>query len=96
MAKYHLSHRAVSDLESIAKYTIKHFGMMQARLYRDGLESCLAQLADNPEIGQSAEQLASGLKQFRFQSHTIFYLHKVDGLLIVRVLHSRMDVPRHF
>ena len=96
MAKYRLTHRAVSDIESIAEYTIDQFGLTQARQYRDSLKSCLEQLADNPQIGQDAEQLAHGLKRFNHQSHVIFYVQETDGLLIVRILHSRMDVPRHF
>ena len=96
MAEYSLTHRAVSDRESIAEYTIKQFGLAQARHYRDSHKSCIEQLADNPQIGQGAEQLAHGLKRFNHQSHVIFYVQKTDGLLIVRILHSRMDVPRHF
>jgi toxin ParE1/3/4 len=96
MAKYRLSHQAVSDLESIAEYTIRQFGLAQARQYRDSLKSCLEQLADNPEIGPTAEQLAHGLKRFSHQSHVVFYLQEADGLLIVRILHSRMEVPQHF
>ena len=96
MAKYNLSKRAVADLELIAEYTIKRFGLLQARRYRDGVKSCLEQLADNPELGQRVEQLARGLQRFSYQSHVVFYLQKQDGLFVVRILHSRMDVPRHF
>jgi len=96
VAKYQLSHRAVTDLELIAKYTIKHFGLVQARRYRDGLKSCLDQLADNPGLGQTAEQLAHGMQRFNYQSHVIFYVQKPVNLLVVRILHSRMDVPRQF
>ena len=96
MTKYRLSNRAVSDLESIAEYTIEQFGITQARKYRDGLGSCFEYLADNPNLGHSAEQLATGLKRFSHQSHTIFYVKNASGILIVRVLHSSMDTPRHF
>jgi len=96
MANYQLSRRAATDLEAIAEYTIERFGIEQARRYRDDLKSCFNQLADNPELGRRAEQLERGLQRFEHQSHVVFYVCKPTGLLIVRVLHARMDVARHF
>ena len=96
MSNYRLSRRAATDLEEIADYTIKRFGIKQARVYRDSLKSCFRHLANNPDMGRKAEQLAPGLRRFEHQAHIVFY--KVDGgeLYVVRVLHSRMDVRRHF
>jgi len=96
MSNYQLSRRAAADLEEIAEYTIERFGIEQARHYRDDLKSGFVQLANNPALGRSAEQLIHGLRRFEHQSHVIFYLSGPDNLLIVRVLHARMDVPRHF
>lgn len=96
MPKYRLSRRAAIDLEVVAEYTIERFGIEQARRYRDDLKACFEQLVSNPSMGRRAEQLAHGLRRFEHQSHVVFYQREVDGLLIVRVLHSRMDVPRHF
>lgn len=96
MAKYRLSRRAAIDLEAVAEYTIERFGIEQARRYREELKACFEQLVGNPSMGRRAEQLAHGLQRFEHQSHIVFYQREADGLLIVRVLHSRMDVPRHF
>lgn len=96
MADYRLSKTAAADLNAIAEFTIQRFGVDQSRRYRDNLKHCFEQLADNPELGRRAEQLARGLKRFEHQSHIVFYTSDSDGLLIVRVLHSRMDVSGHF
>ncbi len=96
MAEYRLSGQAALDLESIADYTIDRFGIEQARRYRDGLKTCFGQLSDNPGIGRRAEHLARDLRRFEHQSHIVFFRSEPDGLLIVRVLHSRMDVARYF
>ena len=93
---YRLSRLAATDLEEIAEYTIERFGIEQARLYRDGLKTCFEQLANNPALGRGAEQLIRGLQRFEHQSHVVFYISEPGNLLIVRVLHSSMDVPRHF
>ena len=94
--KYRLSRLADHDLANIAEYTIQEFGIEQARRYRDTLEKCFLTLVENPNIGRNAEELATGLKRFENQSHIVFYLEDDKGLFIVRVLHNRVDVIRHF
>jgi len=96
MSRYRLSRLAAADLEEIAEYTIEVFGLEQARKYRDGLKSCIGQLADNSALGRSADQLIEGLQRFGHQSHVVFYITEADGVFIVRILHSSMDVTRHF
>ena len=96
MNDYRLSRLASADLEEIAEYTIERFGIEQARRYRDGLKTCFDQLANNPALGKGSEQLMRGLRRFEHQSHVVFYINESEDIFIVRVLHSSMDVPRHF
>lgn len=95
MSGYRLSKLADSDISRIAAYTIRQFGIKQARRYRDGLESIFRRLAEYPNSGRSAEHFAPGLRRINFKSHVIFFLHNEDGALIVRVLHQRMAFKRH-
>ncbi|MEE4298580.1 MAG: type II toxin-antitoxin system RelE/ParE family toxin [Pseudomonadales bacterium] len=96
MAEYRLSRRAVTDLEAIAGFTIGRFGIEQARRYRVQLKECFDSLAANQAMGRRAEQIARGLRRFEHGSHSIFYVRSDEGVLIVRVLHSRMDAARRF
>jgi toxin ParE1/3/4 len=96
MNSYRLSRLAAADLQEIAEYTIERFGIMQARRYRDSLKTCFVQLASKPALGRRVEQLMNGLQRFEHQSHVVFYISEPENILIVRVLHSSMDVPRHF
>jgi toxin ParE1/3/4 len=95
MAEYRFSRRAAMDLEAIAEYTIEQVGIEQARHYRDQLRACFDQLADNPGLGRRAEQLSAGFRRYEYRSHIIFYQVVDSDILIVRVLHYRMDVRRH-
>ncbi|HZQ47368.1 MAG TPA: type II toxin-antitoxin system RelE/ParE family toxin [Verrucomicrobiae bacterium] len=95
MYRYRLSRLAESDLAGIADYTIRQFGIKQARRYRDGLEKIFLRLAEYPNSGRSAGHLASRLRRMNFESHVIFFLHDEDGVLIVRILHQRMAFKRH-
>jgi len=84
------------DLEAIAEYTIERFGIDQARRYRDELAACFEQLVHHPGLGRRSEQLGSGLRRYEHRSHIVFYQVVGTGILIVRILHSRMDVRLHF
>lgn len=95
MADYRLSARAEADLAGIADYTIKTFGIEQARQYRDALDACFCTLAENPRLGRSAELLSPGLRRFEHRSHTVFYAEERGDILIVRILHVAMDTSRH-
>ena len=96
MSNYRLSRLAAADLEEIAEYTIERFGIEQSRRYRDGLKTCFVQLANSPALGRRAERLIRGLRRFEHQSHVVFYTSEPENLLIVSVLQSSIDVPRHF
>jgi len=95
VGKFHLTNRAVNDLFDIADFTIQSFGIGQARFYRDGLNNCFGILAENPRLGRSADELAPNLRRYEHQSHVVFYIPKDVGILIVRILHQRMDFKRH-
>lgn len=95
MPEYRLSRRAKTDLADIADYTIKSFGIKQARDYRDALKACFTMLAETPALGRSAEYVEPQLRRFEHKSHVIFYIPEPHGILIVRVLHNSMDVLRH-
>lgn len=83
MADYRLSRQASKDLEAIAEFTINRFGIEQARQYRDAMKVCFRTLAESPTLGRRAEHLA------------VFYMPVDDGVLVVRMLHVRMDARRH-
>lgn len=95
MAKFRLTTRAVLDLSEIADFTIQLFGIEQARLYRDGFNNCFEVLAQNPQLGRSAAELAPNLRRYEHQSHVVFYIPRDTGILIVRILHQRMDFKQH-
>jgi toxin ParE1/3/4 len=92
---YTLSNQAAEDLSEIARYTVRQFGVDQAKKYGQELESSFGQLATFPLMGKSAEALFPSLRRFEFRSHAVFYLPRADDLYIVRVLHISMDADLH-
>lgn len=95
MTKFRLTTRAALDLSEIADFTLQNFGIEKARSYRDEFNKCFEILVENPQLGRSAAELAPDLRRYEHQSHVVFYILEDTGILIVRILHHRMDFKRH-
>lgn len=92
MGEFRLSRKASADLLAIYAFTAERFGLYQAEAYHAGLERIFGLLADFPEIGMNADELVSGHRRFRFQSHYVFYTVESDYVLIRALIHVRQDL----
>jgi len=95
MRSYSLSFKADNDLDDIADYTLRVWGINQTRDYIAELLQCLQSLADNPDLGRSASEYAPRLKRFNHEAHIIFYEPTYNGIFVVRVLGQSQDFERH-
>ena len=93
--KYQLTDEAARDVEEILEYSVINFGTDQAQHYFEALKECIELLADNPGIGHGAEDILPDYLRFPFKSHVIFYKMFTSSILVVRILHERMDPERH-
>ena len=93
--KYQLTDKADKDVEEILEYSVMNFGAKQAQHYFEALKECIELLADNPEIGHSADEILPDYLRFPFESHVIFYKVFSSSILVVRILHESMDPERH-
>lgn len=95
MYKFVLSAKAKSDLIQIAKYTQVTWGKTQRNDYLKVLDNAFQLLADEPEIGINCDYIREGYSKYPQASHVIYYKqHKVNQILIVRILHKSMDIDR--
>ena len=92
------------DFANIVKWTSENFGQRQSRVYRDVLVQAISALADGPDIAGSKArgEIMSGLRTLHVARHgrrgSHFLMYRVtQGMTIeiVRILHDRMDIPRH-
>lgn len=95
MAEYRLTPAAERDLESIWTYTAGQWGVEQADRYIDVLTSAFSELADSPRTGPSCEHIRPGYRRWRVEQHMIYFRVTEYGIAVARVLHQRMDAPRH-
>ena len=95
MRSFSLTNAAKADLRNIARFTEERWGREQRKLYLKGMDDAFRRLTDSPALGVSCEYIASGLRKHPFQSHVIYYdIASTSQILIVRVLHKRMDVSQ--
>ena len=94
MPSFKLSVKAKIDLKKIAVFTEKRWGRAQRNAYLLQFDQCFHQLADNPAMGTTCDQVRTGYRQFPQGSHLIFYkISDKDIIEIIRILHKNM-VPK--
>jgi toxin ParE1/3/4 len=87
-----VSAAARRDLTSIARYTEEQWGGVQRQRYMDSLRECLAGLCRSPEFGALRQDLGRGYRSIACGRHAVFYRQTATDIVVIRVLHQRMDV----
>ena len=98
MAKWHLTRRAVDDLDSIWQYTVRKWSEQQADLYYNGLvaEFQMVVTAQN-NFDREYTEIRKGIFGHHYRKHLIFYRKTDNGdVLIIRILHEQMDIKSKF
>lgn len=85
---------AVADLEDVWRYTAQAWNIDQADLYLDQLNERLELLAENPSVGMDYSHVETGVQRYQVGRHGVFYHIDANQLVVIRVLHDRMDAPR--
>lgn len=89
--KYKLLNYARKNIEEIADYTTKNWGVSQRRKYIKALYDGFELIANNPQIGKLRGELSQNLRSLVVESHVIYYSEKADHLAIVALIHKNMD-----
>ncbi len=95
MAEYRLTPAAECDLEMIWTHTRQQWGVEQANCYIDILTADFAELAQSPNIAPACDLIRPGYRRRSVERHMIYFRITTYGIAVVRILHERMDAPRH-
>lgn len=95
MAEFRLSPAAERDLEGIWTYTSDEWGLEQADRYLDMLTGTFQMLAESPKSAPACDHIREGYRRRGVGRHMIYFRIMPYGIAVVRVLHERMDAPRH-
>jgi toxin ParE1/3/4 len=89
---FQLTNAAISDLMSIAEYTAAQWGENQAAVYIAQMDATFHILAAHPHIGIEIDDIIIGYRKHPTKHHIIIYKTTDNGIIIVRILHNKMDV----
>jgi len=95
MPVFLLSAKALEDLKSIGRYTLKSWGREQRNLYLSILDESFHLLAEQPQLGSTRDDIRKGYRVYHVRRHLIFYRQKPTEIEIIRILHDRMNVASH-
>ncbi len=96
MQGYRLSKEAQDDLQNIKSYTQMTWGEKQTKEYLSEIKHSLENLVLSPELGTVRNEINAVVRSFNVGRHLIFYRVGQTEIEVARILHCRMDVPRHF
>lgn len=95
---FRLTRQAEDSLAEIARWTIEQFGPRQAALYQDELISRCEAIVAGRASSRSCAVLVDTAQDLRFVragEHFLVFLDQQSQVIIVDILHSRSDLPRH-
>ena len=96
MPRVEFSLEAVHDLEGIDEYTAATWGTAQAERYGEELDLALRRLSLSPDLGRSRNTTAPVLRSFPVAQHVAFYVHRKAKIIVLCILHRRMNVDETF
>ena len=93
MPVYELTEAADADVQAIARYTVKTWGIEQARRYEAILESHFQAIGREKARARGFLKHRPELRISRIEHHDVFHLLRANqGPLILAVLHENMDL----
>ena len=95
MAELRLSPAAERDLEGIWRYTAERWGVAQAEHYIDLLYAAMQAAAQAPEAAPRCDAIRPGYRRQWAEQHAVYYQVSETAVVVVRVLHQRMQAARH-
>lgn len=95
MAEFRLSPAAQADLDGIFDYTVRQWGVDQALRYTQELEDLCTALAQVPTLASDCGHIRPGYRRGAAGRHFVYVRVEDYGIAVIRILHQRMDAPRH-
>lgn len=94
MGRYVFSQQAEDDLIGIYRYGYLNYGERQANAYMAALKQKCQFLSDNPLVCRERSEFTPPVRLHHHKKHLIIYIASADHIVIVRILHERMNVEK--
>jgi len=84
---------AQRDVDDILAYTLENWGERQLAKYKAKMDKAFDTIITT---SHKRKKIESGLYIFPIEKHRIFYCIEHNTVIVIRILHQRMDEGRHF
>jgi len=91
MIEIHKQVKAKKDLKGIWLYSYQQWGEKQADCYFDEINQGIDLIASHPGIGIPCDEIKKDYRCFKIKEHEVFYKTTKTRIVIIRVLHKRMN-----
>ena len=91
MKRLLVSDTARADLKGIARYSEREWGRARKSQYLASIRARFGTLRQRPEIGAKRPDIGGVYRSLPVGRHVIFYRIEDETVVIIRVLHQRMD-----
>jgi toxin ParE1/3/4 len=95
MTQIKFTNAARQDLKSIFTYTVRTWGKRQAEQYSAQLKAHMLGISTSTAFSKPVQGSRNNLKQSAVGRHIVVFEQTDAQILIVRILHASMDIPRH-
>ena len=95
MRKITIKPLADNDLEEIWFYSYNKWSYEQANHYHREIMVGLQDIAKDISIGKQIDNIKLGYRRYKINHHYVIYKTIQSHIDIVRVLHEKMDTPKH-
>ena len=95
MTGFLLSPAAQADVDDIWNYTAQRWNIDQAETYINALRDACHDLAAGTRMSRPVD-IREGYRKLLVGSHVLFFKSNEAGqIVIIRILHQRMDTQKH-
>jgi toxin ParE1/3/4 len=91
MRRLEFTPRARRDIQDIWEYSAQRFGDERAEAHIQEIERAAQTIAEDPRRGRPCDEVRQDYRKFSVGSHVLFFREARRAVVIVRVLHQRMD-----
>lgn len=95
MKRLDLTESARADLASIRRYSTRTWGREQTTIYMNALRDTMKGIVRGTVTARNRGDLRPGIQMAISGRHCIFFEADDSRVLVIRVLHDRMDYRRH-
>lgn len=90
-----LSEHAAQDLREIAKHSQRQWGDTRTTAYMHAIRGRIDWALTHAGLWQERSDLRAGFWSLASGKHLLFFTVSKDQLVVLRILHKRMDYRRH-